>query len=458
MEMIKMYCPVSEAQRMYREKLTTADEAVKCIRSGDHIHYGLFSGLVDSLDIALAKRTEELHDVLVWTTNWNHPRNPAILDADPNAEHFKYISTHMSTIDRRNCKEGRAWFLPVQFRENTKYWEECVGNIDVAMLQVGPMDRFGNFNLGPQVAEYWGIFKSATKIIVEVNEKFPKVQGSCTELNIAQVDMVVEGPSNDLPNLAVKEASETEKRIANHIVNLMESGSTIQLGIGGIPNTVGKLIADSDINDLSCHTEMFVDAYMELFNAGKITGNKNTNKGKMVFTFAMGSSALYDFINDNPYCYAAPCEYVNAIEVIASNDKVVSINSCMQVDLFGQANSESSGLRHISGNGGQMDYVQAAFKSKGGKSFLCTPSVRKNKDGSLTSLIMPTLPEGTIVTCPRHVTDYVVTEYGAVRLKGKSTWERAEALISIAHPDFRDELFREAEKMGIWKTSSKVSV
>ena len=457
MEFVKTFCPVNQVQQMYRDKLTTADEAVKCIKSGDRVHYGLFSGLVDSLDIALAKRTEELHDVLICTTNWNHPRKPAILEADPNAEHFKYLSTHMSTLDRQMCKEGRCWFIPVQFRENTKYWAECVGDIDVAMLQVGPMDRFGNFNLGPQVAEYWGIFQSAKKIIVEVNEKFPVIHGVGNTININQVSMVVEGPSNPLPNLVAKEANEVDRRIAGHIVNLLESGSTLQLGIGGIPNSVGKMIAESDINDLSVHTEMFVDAYVDLYKAGKITGNKNLDRGKMVFTFAMGSQEVYDFLDDNPLGYCAPVDYVNALETIAGNDKMVSINSCMQVDLFGQANSEAAGLRHISGTGGQLDYVMGAFKSKGGKSFLCTPSVRKNKDGSLTSNIMPMLPEGTIVSCPRHATHYIVTEYGAVSLKGLSTWERAEKLISIAHPDFRDELIRDAEKMGIWKTTSKVT-
>ena len=201
---------------------------------------------------------------------------------------------------------------------------------------------------------------------------------------------------------------------------------------------------------------MFVDAYVHLYKAGKITGNKRTNKGKMVFTFAMGSQEVYDFLDDNPMGYVAPVDYVNAVEVIAANDKVVSINSCLQVDLFGQVNSESAGLQHIGGTGGQLDFVMGAFQSQGGKSFLCTPSTRTNRDGSVQSLIMPTLPQGSIVSAPRSATHYVVTEFGAVNLKGKSTWERAELLISIAHPRFQEDLIREAEKMGIWKNSSKV--
>ena len=268
--------------------------------------------------------------------------------------------------------------------------------------------------------------------------------------------MIVEAPATPLPSIVAKDATDIEKKIATHIVDKIESGSTLQLGIGGMPNYVGKMIAESDINDLSVHTEMFVDAYVELYKQGKITGNKNTNKGKMVFTFAMGSQEVYDFLDDNPMGFMASVDYVNAVEVIAANDKAVSINSCLQVDLFGQVNSESDGLQHIGGTGGQLDFVMGSFQSKGGKSFLCTPSVRKYKDGSVRSLILPTLPEGSIVSAPRSATHYVVTEYGAVNLKGKSTWERAELLISIAHPDFRDDLIRQAEKMGIWKNSSKV--
>lgn len=456
METSKSLYKLSQIQKEYEKKLVTADEAVKVVKSGDRVHYGLFGGIVRDLDTALAKRTDELEDVIVMDTIWNYPEPPAILQADPNARHFKYLSTHMSALDRKMNKQGCCWFIPVQFRENPKYWAENVGDIDVAMFQVSPMDAYGNFNFGPQLAEYWGILKRAQKVIVEVNPCQPIVHGVENTINISQIDMIVEGQARPLPNIVAKDASDIEKKIATHIVDKIESGSTLQLGIGGMPNYVGKMIAQSDINDLSVHTEMFVDAYVNLYKEGKITGNKNIDKGKMVFTFAMGSQEVYDFLNDNPLGYIAPVDYVNAVEVIAANDKVVSINSCLQVDLFGQVNSESAGLQHIGGTGGQLDFVMGAFQSQGGKSFLCTPSVRTNKDGSKSSLILPTLPQGSIVSAPRSATHYIVTEYGAVNLKGKSTWERAELLISIAHPDFQDELVKEAEKMGIWKTSSKV--
>lgn len=453
---VKQLYRTSELTSEYKKKLITANEAVKIVKSGDRVHYGLFCGIVRDLDKALAKRTEELHDVLVCDTIWAYNEVPAILQADPESKHFKYMSTHMSGLDRKMNKEGRCWFIPVQFRENSKLWAENVGDIDVAMLQVAPMDKYGNFNLGPQVAEYWGIFAAAKKIIIEVNENQPIVHGLQNSIHISQVDMIVEGLNGKLPTLIAKPASDIEKSIAGHIVKKIQSGSTLQLGIGGMPNYVGTMISESDINDLSVHTEMFVDAYVKLYNNGKITGNKNLDKGKMVFTFAMGSQDVYDFLEDNPLGYIAPVDYVNSLEVISSNDKMVSINSCLQVDLFGQVNSESAGLQHIGGTGGQLDFVMGAFKSRNGQSFLCTPSFRLNKDGSKESLIKPTLSQGSIISVPRSAAHYIVTEYGAVNLKGKSTWERAELLISIAHPEFQDELVKEAEKMGIWKYSSKV--
>ncbi|HYE68526.1 MAG TPA: acetyl-CoA hydrolase/transferase C-terminal domain-containing protein [Anaerovoracaceae bacterium] len=448
---------LSELYVEYKKKLTSADNAVRAIKSGDRVHYGLFNALVVDLDRALAKRAYELEDVKIMTSIWAYPHRPEILDKDPESKHFKYLSTHFSLLDREANKQGCCWYVPVQFRENPKYWSENVGGIDVAMFQVAPMDKHGNFNLGPQVAEIHGILKKAKMVIVEVNEKQPIAHGYQNTINLSQIDCIVHGSNPDMPIIKPKEPNDIDKKIGQHIVERIKSGSTLQLGVGGLPNYVGAMIADSDINDLSVHSEMFVDAYLQLYKEGKITGNKNIDKGKMVYTFSQGSQDLYDFINDNPILSVAPVDYVNALEVIAANDQVVSINSCLQVDLFGQVNSESSGFQHIGGTGGQLDFVMGAFKSKDGQSFLCTPSVRKNKDGSLESLIRPTLPEGSIVSVPRGSTHHIVTEYGIVNLKGKSTWERSELLISIAHPDFREDLIKAAERMGIWKNTSKIS-
>ncbi|MRS02745.1 butyryl-CoA:acetate CoA-transferase, partial [bacterium] len=254
-----------------------------------------------------------------------------------------------------------------------------------------------------------------------------------------------------------KEPSAVDREIARHIVPLIRNGSTLQLGIGGLPNYVGGLIAESDIGDLSVHSEMFVDAFLNLYKAGKITGNKNLDRGKMVWTFCMGSRELYEFIDRNPLHLCCPVDYVNALDVVAQLDNFVSINSCLEVDLFGQVNSESVGMQHIGGNGGQLDFVLGAYMSKGGQSFLCTPSTYRMKNGQIKSMIRGCLDAGTIVTIPRQATHNIVTEYGVACMKAKSTWQRAEALINIAHPDFREELVREAEKMGIWKYSSRVS-
>lgn len=448
---------MSELNVRYREKLVTAEEAVRAVKSGDRVHYGLFGGIVRELDQALALRTEELTDVTVYATIWGNGYIPAILQADPGAEHFHYCNTHFSALDRKMNKEGVCWFVPVQFRENPKLFAENVdGGIDVAMFQVAPMDDYGNFNFGPQIAEYWGILKKAKTVIVEVNKDMPVNHGMQNVINLSRIDYVVEGRGYPLNYLEVKPATDVELKIAEHIVPHIKSGSTLQLGIGGIPNTIGAMLAESDVEDLSVHTEMFVEAYLKLYQAGKITGSKNIDKGKMVYTFASGSRELFEFIDNNPITCVAPVDYVNDIGVIGSIDRMVSINSCLQVDLFGQVNSESSGWQHIGGTGGQLDYVLGAFHSKGGQSFLCTPSVRISKDGKKESLIRARLPEGSIVSVPRSAVHYVVTEYGAVNLKGKTTYERAELLISIAHPDFREELAKEAKRMGISRVSSRV--
>ncbi|MBR0306876.1 MAG: butyryl-CoA:acetate CoA-transferase, partial [Lachnospiraceae bacterium] len=249
---------------------------------------------------------------------------------------------------------------------------------------------------------------------------------------------------------------EIDEAVAQLIVPEIPDKACLQLGIGGMPNAVGSLIAQSDLKDLGVHTEMYVDAFVDISNAGKITGlHKAHNKGRQVYTFAAGTKKLYDFIDGNPEMMAAPVDYVNDIRVISQLDNFMSINNAVEVDLFGQVASETAGTRHISGAGGQLDFVLGAYLSKGGKSFICCSSTVQNKDGSLKSRIKPFVTPGGIVTCTRANTQYVVTEYGIVNLKGTSTWQRAEKLISIAHPDFRDELIAEAEKMNIWCPSNK---
>jgi butyryl-CoA:acetate CoA-transferase len=441
----------------YKAKLVSTDEAVKAIKSGDLIHYGPFCAAVYDLDEALARRITELHDLKTIASIWPYPHKPAVVRADPRSEHCRWQSSQFSNVERQMNKEGSCWYIPVQYREQLKYWRQDA-KIDVAMLQVAPMDKHGYFNLGPQVSDAVAVIERARVVIVEVNEKMPQVCGANGyTLHLSEIDYIVHGGNRDLPERLSKEPTTVDREIARHIVPLIRNGSTLQLGIGGLPNYVGSLIAESDIGDLSVHSEMFVDAFLNLHKAGKITGNKNLDRGKMVWTFCMGSRELYEFIDRNPLHLCCPVDYVNALDVVAQLDNFVSINSCLEVDLFGQVNSESVGMQHIGGNGGQLDFVLGAYMSKGGQSFLCTPSTLRTKDGKIRTLVRAKLDAGAIVTIPRQATHNIVTEYGVACMKGKSTWQRAEALINIAHPDFRDELIREAEKMGIWKYSSRVS-
>ena len=441
-------------QEVYKQKLTTADEAVKAVQSGDWVDYGWSVCSADALDKALARRMDQLTDVKIRGGILTH--RPAIFDVPGAADHFTWNSWHMSGIERKAVSEGFSYYIPLRYSELPGYYRNCIKTLDVAMFQVAPMDEHGNFNLGPQVADMWGVIKAAKKIIVEVNENMPIAHGYQTQLNLYGVDYVVEGSNSPLAELPAKEPSEIDKKIAAHVVKNIQSHSTLQLGIGSLPLCIGQMIADSDLRNINAHTEMFTDAYVDLFNAGKLTGNKPIDKGKAVYTFAGGTKKLYDFIDDNPICCNAPVDYVNSIATIAKIDNFVSVNSCIQVDLYGQVCSESAGHQQISGTGGQLDFVLGAFQSNGGHSFLCTPSTRVNSKGELESLITPGLAPGSIVTTPRMATNYIVTEYGAADLKGKTTWERAELLIGIAHPKFRDELIKEAERMGIWKNSSKI--
>ena len=245
--------------------------------------------------------------------------------------------------------------------------------------------------------------------------------------------------------------------VAQQIVPMIPNGACLQLGIGGMPNAVGSLIAQSDLKDLGVHTEMYVDAFVDIANAGKITGaNKAIDKGRQVYAFGAGTKKLYDYLNNNPACMSAPVDYTNDVRTISQLDNFMSINNAVDLDLFGQVNAESAGVKNISGAGGQLDFVLGAYLSKGGKSFICCSSTfMDKKTGQLQSRIRPTLANGSIVTDTRANIHYLVTEYGLVNLKGLSTWQKAEAIISVAHPDFRDQLIADAEKMNIWRRSNK---
>ena len=442
-------------QEMYQQKLTTAEEAVKVVKSGDWVDYTWCTNHPVALDKALAARAEELEDVKVrgGVTMWM----PEIAKADDAPDHFAWHSWHCSGIDRKIIKKGMGYFMPMRYSELPRFYRENLDPVDVVMMQCPPMDRHGNFNFSVAPSHLADICSRAKHIIVEVNEKMPVVFGlTGTEINIKDVDAVVEGDNPDMPQMGSIPATDVDRAVAELIVPEIPDGACLQLGIGGMPNTVGALIADSDLKDLGVHTEMYVDAFVDIAKAGKINGkNKSLDKGRQVFAFAAGTDKLYDYVRENPDVMGAPVDYTNDVHVISQLDKFISINNAVDMDLFGQVNAESAGTKHISGTGGQLDFVMGAYLSNGGKSFICMSSSFTDKEGNLKSRIVPTLTNGSICTDPRSTVQYIVTEYGMVNLKGLSTWERAEALIGIAHPQFHDELVEAAEKMGIWRRSNK---
>ena len=439
----------------YKQKLVTADEAVKVVQSGDWVDYGWCNGTPVALDEALAKRTDELKDVKLRGGILLKPLK--IFEREDAGEHFTWNSWHMSGLERKMIAKGYAFYSPIRYSELPRYYRD--GNCsDVVMIVCAPMDAHGYFNFGPNASHLYAACEMAKTVIVEVNENMPRCLGGFeNNIHISQVDMIVEGSNPPIGELGGgAAASDVDKAVAKLIVDEIPNGACLQLGIGGMPNAVGSLIAESDLKDLGVHTEMYVDAFVDIAKAGKINGSKkNIDKFRQAYAFGCGTKKMYDYMDENPELMSAPVSYTNDIRSISALDNFISINNCVDIDLFGQISSETSGIKHISGAGGQLDFVLGAYLSNGGKSFMCCSSTFTDKNGQMHSRIRPTLATGSVVTDTRANTHYVVTEYGLVNVKGMSTWQKAEALISIAHPDFRDELIAEAEKMNIWRRSNK---
>ena len=440
----------------YKSKLRTPEEAVKVVKSGDWVDYSQTCSFPVLLDAALAARRDELTDVKV--RNGISMCPVQVVEQDPEQKAFTYNLWHCSALDRKYVDEGRAFFNPMSFRHNPTYYAKGYAKVNVAMVTVCPMDKHGYFSFGLTNCAQMNVLRAADIIIFEVNEDMPYVYDAYDgHMHISEVDIVVEGPHNGLPQAPQPPATEIDKQIAAHIFPYLSDGVTLQIGIGGMPNSLGAMIAESDLKDLGMHTELMSDGYLALYEAGKITNaKKEINRGKGVFGICNGTTPLYEFLDHNLGILSYPMTYVNSPAVISQFKNFVSINGCIACDLYGQVSSESVGTRQISGTGGQLDFVTGAYEAEHGLSFLAMNSSRVDKKtGVRVSNIKPRFTGGDIITTPRVNSHHIVTEYGVARLSGTPTWQRAEALVNIAHPDCREELIRAAEEQKIWRKSNK---
>ncbi|HZK85173.1 MAG TPA: acetyl-CoA hydrolase/transferase C-terminal domain-containing protein [Desulfosporosinus sp.] len=434
----------------YHSKCVSADEAVKVVRSGDWVEFAWGASIAGLLDEALGRRKEELKNVNLRGGVILKPL--ACMESDPTGEHFTWNSWHLGGYERKLVQKGLAYYMPIKYSELPRYLRENV-QTDVVAIQVAPMDEHGHFSLGVTVSHYAAAIEKARAVIVEVNEDMPSSYGGYDHtVHISKVDYVVEGGHRGLPQLPQAPVTEMDKQIASFVLPEIKDGACIQLGIGGMPNALGQMIANSDLKDLGIHTELLVDGFVDMVKSGKVSGmNKKLDKGRIVYAFAAGTQKLYDFMQNNPTLASYPVDYTNHPFIASQNDQLISINGAMEIDLTGQVCSESVGPNIFSGAGGQLDFVEAAYNSKGGKSFICLPSTYKDKAGQAHSRIKALMTHGAVITDTRTTVQYVVTEFGIINLKGLATWQRAEAMISIAHPDFREDLISEAQKLKIWR-------
>ena len=421
----------------YKSKLRSPAEAVGMIRSGDRVYYGGNAAIPQTLVRALAARRDDLHDVQL---------NHVLLIGDdplsaPGMEgHFRHNSLFVGPADRKAVNDGRADYVPIFLHQIPRLFRERIVPLDVAMVQVSPPDEHGFMSLGVEVLASTAACQMARTVIAQVNERMPRVLGD-SFLHTSRVHAVVEA-TEPLPELQVAEPTDVERAIASHVLNLITPGCTVQMGIGGIPDSVYESMEGP--MELGIHTEMISDGAMRAIERGVVTGvHKTLHPGKVICTFALGTAALYDFLDNNPLIEAHPVNHVNDPEIAAQNDNLVAINSAIEVDLTGQVCSDSIGPYIYSGFGGQVDFIRGAAHSKGGRPVIAIPATAK---GGAMSRIVPFLKEGAGVVTSRADVHYVVTEHGAVNLFGKNLRERAELLISIAHPAFQDDLERAAKE------------
>jgi 4-hydroxybutyrate CoA-transferase len=428
---------------IYQSRVTTAQEAVKTIKSGNRV---FLTGNVSVPQKLLAALVEYAPNL----TNVEICQALTVGSADyvgPEMEgHLRVNSMFISANIRKAVQEGRADFTPVLLSEFPLLFKYGVLPLDVAIVHVSTPDEHGFCSLGVEVGLTKTAAESAKIIIAEVNEKMPRTLGDAF-IHVSRLTHIV--PVNyPIPEhiMASEGNSDIVEKIAGHIAELIPNGATMQLGIGSIPDAVLKFLYDK--KDLGIHTELFSDGVIDLFNAGILTNaRKSLHPGKIVAGFILGTKRLYEWVDDNPMIEMHPTEYVNDPFVIAQNDRMVAVNSAIEVDLTGQVCADSIGPKLFSGVGGQLDFIYGASRSKGGVPIIALPSVAKLKDGSELSKITAMLKPGAGVVTSRNHVRFVVTELGVADLYGKTIRQRSQALINVAHPQFREALTRQAKDL-----------
>ncbi|GEO01690.1 4-hydroxybutyrate CoA-transferase [Novosphingobium sediminis] len=428
-------------------QIITAEEAAALVKPGMWLDYGFGATQTEAFDKALAARVHELSGVKVRSCLTTRPR--AFQEADPEGAHMLSASWHFSGYDRKQFDAGRCVYVPLNLGEWPDLYKRFCERVDIAVFQVCPKDADGFYNFSISASYLRSLVEKADVVIVEVNPALPYCYGPDNAVHESEVDFVIEVPALPAPELPSAVSSDVDLAIARLVAAEIRDGDCLQLGIGGLPNAVGRAIAGAGVKDLGVHTEMMVEGLVELVKAGVATGaRKQVDVGKAVYAFAIGTADIYNTLDRNPAFVARQVDYTNLPQFVAQNRNVVAVNSTGQMDLQGQAASEADGYRHFSGTGGQLGFVRAAYESEGGRAFLCMPSTYE-KHGVRKSRVVAGLAPGTVVTVPRTDVMHVATEYGMVCLKGLSVAERAKAMISIAHPDFREELERDAYANGL---------
>ncbi|SMC81748.1 acetyl-CoA hydrolase/transferase family protein [Papillibacter cinnamivorans] len=422
-------------KEQYNQKKVTAEEAISHIKSGDTVAVGGPGHAPLLLVDTLVKHKDDFRDVTLYQMD---PREPIGYLAPGMEGHIHHVTSFCSANNRGAVASGQADFIPCFYMDKPELMRSEI-RPDVAFIHVTPPDRDGYCSYGAIVSFIPGLVESAKYVIAEVNDQLPYTYGS--SIHVSEIGCLVE-VSRPAYTVAPPVIGEAECQIGEICASLIEDGSTLQIGIGAVPEAALKMLRGK--RDLGVHTELLGEGLVELMELGVVTNKKKTyNPGKCTATIYLGSQKLYDYLDHNPRFEVLPVNYTNDPRVICRHEKMVSINACIQVDLLGQVNSEGINGKQFSGIGGQVDFIRGAAMSPGGKSILAFNSVT-NKG---ISKIVPTLPPGTAVTTSRTDVDYLVTEYGYARLKGKSIRDRAKALISIAHPDSRAQLTEEFEKI-----------